>query len=253
VTDDELYASGMRTAAACWAAFARVTPGAAVHHPAHAAVAVFPTEPERSIYNNAILACGLASAQRAAALEAMEELYAASGVGHFAAWVRESDHAMHDELRRRGYTVDTSTRAMAMPLDGLSLQRPDLDLVAPEWREHLRLINAPSTLLDALDPTALHLLVARNDDANVATGFGFDHDGDCGIYNVGTLEHARRRGIGSALTRRLVYDAIGRGCRTASLQSTPVAERMYAAMGFRDLGRIIEYVPRQRRNRRAGR
>jgi predicted GNAT family acetyltransferase len=29
----------------------------------------------------------------------------------------------------------------------------------------------------------------------------------------------------------------------ASLQSTPMAERVYAAVGFRDLGRFLEYVP----------
>lgn len=34
-----------------------------------------------------------------------------------------------------------------------------------------------------------------------------------------------------------------RGCRAASLQSTPMAERVYASAGFRDLGRILEYVP----------
>jgi ribosomal protein S18 acetylase RimI-like enzyme len=73
----------------------------------------------------------------------------------------------------------------------------------------------------------------------------FDHDGDCGIYNVGTLEHARRRGLGTALTALLVHDAIGRGCQTASLQATNIAERLYAAVGFRDLGRILEYVPRE--------
>jgi len=32
---------------------------------------------------------------------------------------------------------------------------------------------------------------------------------------------------------------------TASLQSTPMAERVYAAIGFRDLGRFLEYVPPQ--------
>jgi hypothetical protein len=32
--------------------------------------------------------------------------------------------------------------------------------------------------------------------------------------------------------------------RTASLQSTPMAERVYAAVGFRDLGRILEFGPR---------
>lgn len=64
-----------------------------------------------------------------------------------------------------------------------------------------------------------------------------------GIYNVGTLEHARRRGLGTALTAAQVHDAHARGCRTASLQSTPMAERVYASVGFRDLGRILEYVP----------
>jgi GNAT superfamily N-acetyltransferase len=206
-------------------------------------VAVFPDEPERSIYNNTILERDLAPAERAAALDAMEEVYAAGGISRFAAWVHETDQAMHEELRLRGYTVDTTTRAMGMPLDGVSLPRPDIELAAPEWREHLRLIGVPSALLSGLDPAALHLLVARSEGENVATAFGFDHDRDCGIYNVGTLGHARRRGIGTALTSTLVHGAIARGCRTASLQSTPMAERTYAAVGFRDLGRIVEYVP----------
>jgi ribosomal protein S18 acetylase RimI-like enzyme len=176
----------------------------------------------------------------------MEALYAAAAIGRFAAWVHETDRAMRDELRRRGYTVDTTTRAMGMPLDGVSLPRPEIELAPPAWQEHVRLIGAPSALLGGLDPAALHLLVARHDGENVATAFGFDHDGDCGIYDVGTLAHARRRGIGTALTSALVHDAIARGCQTASLQATPMAERMYAAVGFRDLDRIVEYVPSPR-------
>jgi predicted GNAT family acetyltransferase len=66
----------------------------------------------------------------------------------------------------------------------------------------------------------------------------------CGIYNVVTMEHARRRGLGTALTAKLAHDAKARGCRTASLQSTLMADGVYAAVGFRDLGRILEYVPR---------
>jgi predicted GNAT family acetyltransferase len=58
-----------------------------------------------------------------------------------------------------------------------------------------------------------------------------------------TLEAARRRGLGSALRARYVHDALERGCSTASLQSTPLAERVYKAVGFRDLGRFLEYVP----------
>jgi hypothetical protein len=47
----------------------------------------------------------------------------------------------------------------------------------------------------------------------------------------------------AALTARHLRDAADRGCSTASLQSTPMAERVYTSVGFRDLGRFLEYVP----------
>ncbi len=71
----------------------------------------------------------------------------------------------------------------------------------------------------------------------------FERAGDCGVFNVGTLEKARRRGLGTALTTLLVHDAMARGCVTATLQSTPMAARVYSAVGFRDLGRFLEYAP----------
>jgi ribosomal protein S18 acetylase RimI-like enzyme len=71
----------------------------------------------------------------------------------------------------------------------------------------------------------------------------FDHQGDCGIFNVGTLESARRRGLATALTALHLHNAAARGCRTASLQSTEIAEHVYTTVGFRALGRILEFVP----------
>ena len=78
----------------------------------------------------------------------------------------------------------------------------------------------------------------------------FDFGSDCGIYNVATLEPARRRGLATRLTAIHLHDARARGCQTASLQSTAMAERVYATVGFRDLGRILEYIPQQRRSPR---
>jgi hypothetical protein len=43
-----------------------------------------------------------------------------------------------------------------------------------------------------------------------------------------------------------VNDGLTRGFQTATLQSTEMAGRTYAALGFRDLGRILEYVPQDR-------
>ena len=103
----------------------------------------------------------------------------------------------------------------------------------------------PPDFLAAADHAAFHLQVARDDGEIVAAALAYDFGDDCGIYNVGTVERARRRGLGTALTTAQVHDARGRGGQTASLQSTEMAERVYAAVGFRDLGRILEYVPRK--------
>jgi hypothetical protein len=205
---------------------------------------VFPTEPERAVYNNALLQPKLTPAVRANGLDAMEAVYAAAGVTRFAAWVHETDQGMRAELQRRGYALDTSTRAMGMTLDDIRLPRPDIELGPPNWSEYLRIIGVPPGFLSGADQAAFHILVARLGGVNVATAMAFDLAGDCGIFNVTTLERARGRGLGTALTGLHLHGARARGCQTASLQSTGMAERIYATVGFRDLGRILEYVPK---------
>jgi GNAT superfamily N-acetyltransferase len=242
-TDADLFRRGADTVVASWEEYSRGAVGAFVQRFPGVAVAVFPNEPERALYNNALLARDLAIAKRADAIDAMEAAYAGAGVAHFAAWVDESDEAMRADLEQRGYTVDTSTRAMAMPLDDSHMPRPDIELATPDWAEHLRFAGVPPNFLRGADPHAYHILIARLRGENVATAIAFDHGGDCGIYNTATLEHARRRGLATALTALHIHDALARGCQTASLQSTEMAERVYAAVGFRDLGRILEYVP----------
>ena len=245
----ELYRRGSATLLASWEAYARGAAGAAVHRLAGVAAAVFPHEPERAVYNNALLERDLGPGERAGAADAMEAAYAAAGVTRFAAWVHETDEPMRAELERRGYTVDTTTRAMGMVLDDIAVPPPStdpaqLDLAPATWAEYLAMDDdLPPGFLGTADHAALHPLAARAGGQLVAAALAYDFDDDCGIYNVETVPRARRRGLGTALTAAQLYAARARGCRTASLQSTPMAERVYAAVGFRDLGRILEYVP----------
>jgi ribosomal protein S18 acetylase RimI-like enzyme len=250
---EDLYRRGAETLLASWEEYARGATGAAVRRSPGVGVAVFPNEPERAVYNNALLERGLPAGERADALDAMEAAYAEAGVTRFAAWVHETDQATRRDLERRGYRFSESTRAMGMGLDGIRLPRPEIELGPPDWSEYLRILGMPPGFLAGADHAALHVLVARLHGENVAAAMAFDYGGDCGIYNVGTLEHARRRGLGTALTVLLVHDAQARGCQTASLQSTTMAERIYAAVGFRDLGRILEYVPSSSHARTSGR
>jgi ribosomal protein S18 acetylase RimI-like enzyme len=241
IDDEALYDRGAATLLACWEAIARGSRGAAVHRLPGVAAAVFPHGPERAIYNNALLERGAGPE----ALDAMEAAYAAAGVDRYAAWAHETDHALRAALAARGYAVAESTRAMGLCLDDLRAPRPPLDLAPPHWGDyvrHLGGLGVPAGLLAGVDPGPFRPLLARRDGETAGTALGFDHAGDCGVFNVSTVERARRRGLGTALTARLLHDARARGCRTATLQATEMAERLYAGLGFRDLGRFLEYA-----------
>lgn len=242
-TDAELYRRGSETLLASWEAYARGAVGAAVKRLPGVAVALFPDGAERDVYNNALLERDLGPGDRAEAVDAMQAVYAAAGVTRFAAWVHESDQAMHGELERRGYTVDTTTRAMGMALGDIAVPRPQIPLGPATWSEYVAFGDLPPGFLAGADHAAFHVLTARLDGELVAAALAYDFGADSGIYNVETAEKARRRGLGTALTAAQLHDARARGARTASLQSTPMAERVYAAVGFRDLGRILEFVP----------
>jgi ribosomal protein S18 acetylase RimI-like enzyme len=247
--ESDLFIRGAATVLASWEEYAQGSAGAALKRLKGVSAAVFPSDPERSVYNNALLDRDLGPTERAAAVDAMDEAYRSAGVDRYAAWAHESDEGMRAELSGRGYIIDVSTRAMGMSLGDVSLAVPEVEIeIEPllDWDEYLAYlwsVGVPAGLLGGADQNAFHLLVARLDGENVATALAFDHDGDCGIYNMSTTEAARRRGLGTALTARHVHDAVERGCATASLQATPMAEGVYAAVGFRDLGRFVEYVP----------
>jgi ribosomal protein S18 acetylase RimI-like enzyme len=245
-SDSELYRRGIATLIASWDAYARGATDAAVRRLPGVVAAIFPEGPERDVYNNAVLGRGLAAPARTGAVETMEAAYASAGVSRFAAWVHESDEPMRTDLEGRGYVLDETTRAMGMDLTRARIPRPEIDHGRAEWSEYLRIGELPPGLLTGVDAAAFHVVVGRLGGESVSVGIAFDLDGDCGIYNVGTMAHARRRGLGTAVTAALVHDALARGCRTASLQSTATAEQMYTAVGFRNLGRILEYGPARR-------
>jgi GNAT superfamily N-acetyltransferase len=224
-----------------WGRIADGSEGASVERIPGAVVAVFPAGPERSFYNNAVLARELDRTRAREAAAGVVQAYENAGVDRYAIWVHESERAAIAEMSRQ-FRVDTTTRAMTMSLGDIALARPDVKLAPPEWNEYLRTIEVPEGLLAGVDPRPFHVLIARLDGENVTAGMAYDHDGDCGIYNMGTIQRARRHGLATALTTLHMYRARERGCTTASLQSTEMAEGVYTAVGFRSLGRFIEYV-----------
>jgi ribosomal protein S18 acetylase RimI-like enzyme len=231
---------------ASWAEYAAGAAGAHIERSSGASVAVFPRGPERGVYNNALLARALADGQAVEAIDAVEHAYSTADVHSYAVWAHEEEAASIAELETRGYHVDIRTRAMAMRLETVPVPDAELELVEGEWHAYLAMLtqlDAPPGLLVGVDGSRFEVLIGALDGVRVAAALAYDHAGDCGIYNVGTITSARRRGFGTALTALHLHRAHERGCITASLQATEMAEGIYARLGFRDLGRFVEYVP----------
>jgi GNAT superfamily N-acetyltransferase len=240
-SSSELFDRSVATLVRSWAYLAAGSPGAKVIEADDAAIAVFVHSPDRKFLNNAVLARGLTGL--GGVLDEIERAYRDRGVERYAVWVHESEAAVAGGLEARGYEYDSSTRTMAIPIaDFATADTSWLDFHEPSLDEFWRVAGVEGLAPD-LDPTGAHFYVARSNGEPAATLMAFDHDGDCGIYMVGTVAAARRRGLATALSAHAVAAARERGCTTASLQSTAMAEGVYASVGFRDLGRFDEYVP----------
>ena len=115
----------------------------------------------------------------------------------------------------------------------------------PTYLRHLWSEDVPQGLLAGTDAAAFHAVGARLDGAIVASGIAYDHDGDCVCGNVGTLEHARGRGLRHRDHRAPRRRRAGpRLCHREAFRLMEMAERVYAVVGLRDLGRFLEFQPR---------
>ena len=93
----------------------------------------------------------------------------------------------------------------------------------------------------AADPD-VRLFVGRLDGKPVGTSIAIRSQNASGVYNVGTLPEARRRGVGSAVTWAAVGAGSAWGCDTAVLQSSVMAISMYEDMGFRTVAPYVTFA-----------
>jgi ribosomal protein S18 acetylase RimI-like enzyme len=84
--------------------------------------------------------------------------------------------------------------------------------------------------------------VARLDGELAGVGLSYTGGGVVGLYGIGTLREARRRGVGSALTLVPMLAARDDGYRAAILHATPDGARLYPRLGFREYCRISRFL-----------
>jgi ribosomal protein S18 acetylase RimI-like enzyme len=235
---------GQQTLLACWDALTRISPGARIVAVEGAIAAVFPSW---APLNNAILLRCDGEVAEVVAAEQLRVLYQDAGVPVWALWrptrIRDLDTddaagalgelkrdtttlvmqtTLRQGLRRYDAVVPASIDAVARFDDDVDLSADDLG--EPEGVPGL----AGWALLDG--------------GLVVSTAWSYEHDGDCGVFGVGTLPQFRRRGFARLLMEHILASAQARGAATASLQSTRMGQPLYESLGFMPAGRYEEWI-----------
>jgi ribosomal protein S18 acetylase RimI-like enzyme len=234
---------GQETLLECWSTLAQMSPGATLIRSSAAAAAVFPSWVP---LNNAIMLNAHDGATAAAAASQLTSADADAGADAWALWVpsRATDLDAPDDVREvGGLKRDTTTLVMQATLpQGLRLH----DGVVPaSIAAATRATEEPVPATDLGEPETapgLAAWVMVQDDVAVAGAWSFLHERECGIYAVGTLPGWRRRGLARSLLEHVLADAERRGARTATLQSTRMAQHLYESLGFEPAGRYEEWI-----------
>lgn len=203
---------------------------------------VCPSIPDRSVFNSVVYRDREAMIRR---IPELARAYDEAGVRAWTVWVPRAHAPVATALENAGHVLDATPEAMAAPLGELDLGRgaDGLDWTAPGDADEMCSIleeafHWPLAPAAALMRSLEHVYVARLDGAPVACVAALDHAGDCGIWNVGTREAARGRGLAGGLMRQALRDARERGCQTTSLQATQLGRPVYRRIGYRELGPI---------------
>jgi len=84
--------------------------------------------------------------------------------------------------------------------------------------------------------------VGYQDGVAVTSGLGVRSGRTIGVYNIATVEGARRRGLGAAMTMRVIGDGAAAGCDVAILQASEMGQPVYERLGFRTVCEYFGYV-----------
>jgi GNAT superfamily N-acetyltransferase len=95
---------------------------------------------------------------------------------------------------------------------------------------------------DLLDRPGCVVYAGYADGAPVVSGLGWRTGRTVGVYSIATIESARRRGYGAAMTARVVADGVVAGCDVAALQASEMGRPIYERLGFRTVVRYAAYV-----------
>ncbi|HYH91818.1 MAG TPA: GNAT family N-acetyltransferase [Candidatus Saccharimonadales bacterium] len=151
-----------------------------------------------------------------------------------------------------GMTLEIDAMKQPPPVPGLAIRRVTKDAELGTYVRIFAPILSPSPAFTALLAEASRRIGYEEEAAEVhfvgllegepvSTASLITAGGAAGIYNVATIETARGRGIGAAMTAAAVEAGRRRGMTTAALQASTMGRSVYESLGFRHACDLVPY------------
>jgi GNAT superfamily N-acetyltransferase len=196
--------------------------------------------PERSLLNAAVY-----RDPADVPLDELAEFFAP--VEAWCVWVQPGHDELAEACAARGMTVDGTPMIMEGRLADLDLAARHVPAeIADGTFDELGRVNDAAyglppehfaPVMRRLSTDGYRLAVARRDSTALACAAVLVDAGNAHVVFVATLPDERRKGLAGECMRTVLRAAVADGCTTTSLEATDAGEPVYAAMGYRSLGR----------------
>lgn len=120
--------------------------------------------------------------------------------------------------------------------------QPFIDTMIAGFGMPTELVEEFTLLLAGFSDGQLVNVIATVDGLAAATGSAWLDGTTVGLYNIATLNERRGRGLGYALTARLMDLARERGCTDAVLHASEQGRPVYERLGFTHVCDVPQYV-----------
>ena len=113
----------------------------------------------------------------------------------------------------------------------------------PTPKEHN--VNAWFEMLRRADPETMLAFTGWLDNKPIATSLVWMAAGVAGMYGVGTIPDARRKGVGAQMTLHALCQARSRGFKIGIIIGTKMGENMYRSLGCQEYCKVRTHIWRQ--------
>ena len=204
--------------------------------------AVLPSLTEASLVNGVVILDPVALTD---ALALMSAVYSNHGIRRWGVLLVPSP-ALRPHLRQAGLAREALPFAMAGHLDQMDTDTDDGPMTSPDFvtvgrindQAYGHVDDRMHNLIAGFPPQTGYTYGADYDGEIASVAVVTDHNADAAVSFVATLPWAQHQGLARRIMRSALADAKDRGQLTSTLIASHAGHRLYASLGYQDVGTL---------------